>query len=100
MFEERNVWANQLMTKFKEQYCKLHEQGKLSGNTGLRFGGTNCISVETQPMQPFIAKQPVRCSICRSIVVIFRPYFIWKRKIFKSNCFFHKICQAPNLYPS
>ena len=28
-------------------------------------------------------------------VVIFRPYFIWERKIFKSNgfFFFYKICQ-------
>ena len=31
-------------------------------------------------------------------VVIFRPYFIWERKIFKSNGFFYKTCQAPNLY--
>ena len=27
-------------------------------------------------------------------VIIFRPYFIWERKIFKSNgFFFYKICQ-------
>ena len=28
---------------------------------------------------------------------ISRPYFIWERKIFKSNAFCYKICQAPNL---
>ena len=27
--------------------------------------------------------------------IIFRPYFIWERKIFKSNVFFYKIFQAP-----
>ena len=29
---------------------------------------------------------------------IFRPYFIWERKIFKSKGFLHKIWQASNLY--
>ena len=33
---------------------------------------------------------------CRFI--IFCPYFIWERKIFKSNGFFYKICHAPSLY--
>ena len=29
----------------------------------------------------------------RDQLIIFRPYFIWERKIFKSNGFFYKICQ-------
>ena len=38
------------------------------------------------------------CSFRQVQLVIFRPYFIWERKIFKSNgFFFYKICQAPNL---
>ena len=32
------------------------------------------------------------------LLIIFRPYFIWERKIFESNRFFYKICQAPNLF--
>ena len=34
---------------------------------------------------------------CYKNVFTFRPYSIWERKVFKSNGFCYKICQAPNL---
>ncbi|XP_075265850.1 bridge-like lipid transfer protein family member 3B isoform X2 [Convolutriloba macropyga] len=50
LFEARNMWANQLITLFKEQYLKLKLDGKIDDlvATELHFYGSSPVSIEAR----------------------------------------------------